>query len=164
MKHLALAFASLALAATPDAAPAESVLLAAATPPSVIADPDWVRTPTVEELISAFPVAAIEKGASGEALIECQVRPGGALDGCFVLTETGTDILGCPGVIERQTFDASSASLVFSDQRCRQLALEAAAFGYTPRGGRNALPAGVTIGALALFAVLIAWRTGVLVG
>lgn len=43
-------------------------------------------------------------------------------------------------------------------------ALVAAAFGYTPRGGRNALPAGVTIGALALFAVLIAWRTGVLVG
>ena len=50
------------------------------------------------------------------------------LNGCFVLTETGTDILGCPGVIERQAFDASSASLAFSDQRCRQLAIEAAAF------------------------------------
>lgn len=86
-----LTLLAVALAATPDAAPAEPVLLAAATPSSVIADPDWVRTPTVEELISAFPVAAIEKGASGEALIECQVRPGGALDGCFVLTERGGD-------------------------------------------------------------------------
>lgn len=86
-----LSLIAVALVATPEAAPAEPVLLAAATPPSVIADPDWIRTPTVEELIAAFPVAAIEKGASGEALIECQVRNGGALDGCYVITERGGD-------------------------------------------------------------------------
>jgi len=38
-------------------------------------------------------------------------------------------------------------------------ALVAAAFVYAPRGSRNAVQVGVTIGALALFAVLIAWRT-----
>lgn len=86
-----LTLLAVALAATPDSAPAEPVLLAAATPDPVIADPDWVRTPTVEELISTFPVAAIEKGASGEALIECHVAAGGALDSCFVLTERGGD-------------------------------------------------------------------------
>ena len=86
-----LSLIAVALVASPQAAPAEPVLLAAATPPSVVADPEWVRTPTVEELISAFPVAAIEKGASGEALIECHIATGGALDGCYVLTERGGD-------------------------------------------------------------------------
>ena len=38
-------------------------------------------------------------------------------------------------------------------------ALVAAAFVYAPRGSRNAVQIGVTIGALALFAALIAWRT-----
>ncbi|MDO9472373.1 MAG: TonB family protein [Caulobacter sp.] len=86
-----LSLIAAALVANPEAAPAEPVLLAAAAPSPVIADPAWVRTPTVEELISAFPVAAVEKGASGEALIECQVRAGGALDGCYVITERGGD-------------------------------------------------------------------------
>jgi len=86
-----LSLIAVALVANPEAAPAEPIFLAAATAPSVIADPDWVRTPSVEELISAFPVAAVEKGASGEAVIECQVRSGGALDGCYVITERGGD-------------------------------------------------------------------------
>lgn len=86
-----LSLIAVALVATPDAAPAEPVLLASATPQAVIVDPDWVRTPTVEELISAFPVAAIEKGASGEAVVECHVASGGALDGCYVITERGGD-------------------------------------------------------------------------
>ncbi|MCX6483740.1 MAG: rhomboid family intramembrane serine protease, partial [Mycobacterium sp.] len=38
-------------------------------------------------------------------------------------------------------------------------ALVAAAFVYAPRGSRNAVQVGVTVGTLALFAVLIAWRT-----
>jgi hypothetical protein len=50
------------------------------------------------------------------------------LNGCFVLSERGTDILGCPGVLERDAFDLQTASLKFSDQACRQLANEAAAF------------------------------------
>lgn len=50
------------------------------------------------------------------------------LNGCFVLSERGTDILGCPGVLERDAFDLSSANLEFSVQACRQLAHDAAAF------------------------------------
>lgn len=86
-----LSLFTLALAVTPDVAQVETVTLAAAPQPSVIADPEWVRTPTVEELISTFPVAAIEKGASGEAVVECQVGAEGALGGCYVITERGGD-------------------------------------------------------------------------
>lgn len=80
-----------AVLSTPTPAAAEPILLAALSAPVVIEDPDWVRTPSIEELIAVFPVAAIEKGASGEALIECRVEAQGVLGGCFVLTERGGD-------------------------------------------------------------------------
>ncbi len=50
------------------------------------------------------------------------------LNGCFVFSEPGTDLLGCPGVIERPQFDAATASLPFSSERCDALAQEAATF------------------------------------
>jgi len=50
------------------------------------------------------------------------------LNGCFVLSEKGTDILGCPGVLERETFHADAATLVLPPQACRELVLEASAF------------------------------------
>jgi hypothetical protein len=50
------------------------------------------------------------------------------LNGCFVLSEKGTDILGCPGVLERETFQADAATLVVSPQACRDLAHEASVF------------------------------------
>jgi len=50
------------------------------------------------------------------------------LNGCFVLSETGTDILGCPGVLEREAFQAEAAALVLAPQACRDLALEASLF------------------------------------
>jgi hypothetical protein len=50
------------------------------------------------------------------------------LNGCFVLSEPGTDRLGCPGVLERPHFDLTSASLRFGPERCDALAREAAAF------------------------------------
>lgn len=50
------------------------------------------------------------------------------LNGCFVFSEIGTDILGCPGVLEHEAFDAEVASQVFSIQACRQLASDAAEF------------------------------------
>lgn len=106
-----LSLIAVALVATPEVAPAEPVLLASASAPSVIVDPDWVRTPTIEELIATFPVAAIEKGASGEALIECQVRAGGALDGCYVITERGGDYgFGAATVQLAQYFRMAPAS------------------------------------------------------
>lgn len=59
--------------------------------PAVIEDPEWVRTPTMEELVANFPVDAIQNGASGEALIECGIEAHGRLTGCFVLIERGGD-------------------------------------------------------------------------
>jgi len=50
------------------------------------------------------------------------------LNGCFVLSETGTDILGCPGVIECEAFHAGAATLELAPQACRDLADEASAF------------------------------------
>ena len=50
------------------------------------------------------------------------------LNGCFVLSETGTDILGCPGVIECEGFHSGAATLELAPQACRDLADEASAF------------------------------------
>ena len=50
------------------------------------------------------------------------------LNGCFVLSEPGTDLLGCPGVLERERFDLATASLAFPPERCNALARQAAAF------------------------------------
>jgi len=86
-----LSLIAAAVVASPDVTPTEPVSLAAAPVSNLIADPEWVRTPSVEELISTFPVAAIQSGASGEAVVECHVARGGALDGCYVITERGGD-------------------------------------------------------------------------
>jgi len=50
------------------------------------------------------------------------------LNGCFVLSETGTDILGCPGVIECEAFYADASILKLTPEACRDLADEALAF------------------------------------
>ena len=50
------------------------------------------------------------------------------LNGCFVLSEKGTDILGCPGVLERDAFQADAATLLMPPQACRDLAHEASVF------------------------------------
>jgi hypothetical protein len=50
------------------------------------------------------------------------------LNGCFVLSEPGTNVLACPGVIECQHFDTGTAALTFSSEHCEALAREAAAF------------------------------------
>lgn len=75
--------------ATP--APVETTTLASLTEPAIIEDPNWIRTPTMDELVAVFPVAAIQNNASGEALIECRIEAQGQLDNCYVLTERGGD-------------------------------------------------------------------------
>jgi hypothetical protein len=50
------------------------------------------------------------------------------LQGCFVLSERGTDILGCPGVVELESFEATYLSRPLAPDACRQLSHEAAAF------------------------------------
>lgn len=102
--------AAAAVAAAADA-PAEPYVLASAPAPAIVEDPDWVRTPTVEELIAVYPVAAIQNGASGEAVVECHVAKG-ALSDCFVLTERGGDYgFGAATVQLAQHFRMAPTSL-----------------------------------------------------
>lgn len=79
-------FLLLAYALTSQPSPATP--FAPAPAPAVIEDPDWVQLPTGADFIAAFPRAAIEQGASGQALIECRVADEGRLGDCAVLSET----------------------------------------------------------------------------
>jgi len=49
------------------------------------------------------------------------------LHGCFVISEAGTNIAGCPGVIEVSSFSAGNfTALDYSIEQCRSLAIDAA--------------------------------------
>ncbi|WP_162938857.1 energy transducer TonB family protein [Brevundimonas naejangsanensis] len=54
----------------------------------VIANPDWVRKPTADQLIRAYPSAAEARGIGGVANLTCVVRVDGSLTGCSVTSET----------------------------------------------------------------------------
>lgn len=56
--------------------------------PPVITDPDWVRRPTAEQLMRAYPSAAESRGVSGVANISCLVKVDGGLTSCSVVSET----------------------------------------------------------------------------
>jgi protein TonB len=59
------------------------------TPPApVITNPDWVRKPTAEQMMRAYPSAAEARGISGVANLSCLVRVDGSLTGCSVASET----------------------------------------------------------------------------
>lgn len=57
------------------------------TPP-VITQPDWVRKPTAEQMMRAYPSAAEARGVSGVANLTCLVKMDGTLTGCSVSSET----------------------------------------------------------------------------
>ncbi len=54
----------------------------------VITQPDWVRKPTAEQLMRAYPSAAEARGIAGVAELSCLVRVDGSLTGCSVTSET----------------------------------------------------------------------------
>lgn len=59
------------------------------TPPvPVITNPDWVRRPTAEQMMRAYPSAAEARGVSGVAELSCLVKVDGTLTGCSVTSET----------------------------------------------------------------------------
>lgn len=59
------------------------------TPPvPVITNPDWVRKPTGEQMMRAYPSAAEARGVSGVANLSCLVKVDGTLIGCSVTSET----------------------------------------------------------------------------
>ncbi|WP_292036899.1 MULTISPECIES: TonB family protein [unclassified Brevundimonas] len=56
--------------------------------PPVITNPDWVRKPTGEQMMRAYPSAAAARGVSGVANLTCLVKVDGTLTGCSVASET----------------------------------------------------------------------------
>ncbi|MGO4410125.1 TonB family protein [Brevundimonas sp. M-11_2] len=66
-----------------------SAATAQPTPPvPVITNPDWVKRPTAEQMMRAYPSAAEARGVSGVANLSCLVRVDGSLTGCSVASET----------------------------------------------------------------------------
>jgi TonB family protein len=66
---------------------------AASDPPAdkpPVKDSVWLAAPSFEELQKAYPKAALDAHASGEAAMRCNVKPDGALAGCVLARETPT--------------------------------------------------------------------------
>ncbi len=53
----------------------------------VITNPDWVKKPTPETMLSVWPKAAMEKGIDGKAVISCEVSRQGVMKNCVVVSE-----------------------------------------------------------------------------
>ena len=72
-----------ALAGMVAALAAGAVWAADSTPPKVI-KPVWVQRPTMRELMSVYPSAALDNGAQGMVVIGCRVAEDGTLTACAV--------------------------------------------------------------------------------
>ena len=56
--------------------------------PPVITEPNWVRKPTGDQLLRAYPSRALERDITGSATLSCLVRVDGSLTGCSVASES----------------------------------------------------------------------------
>jgi protein TonB len=54
----------------------------------VVVTPAWMSTPSADDIAGVYPQAAARVGASGRAVISCQVTAEGALGGCAVAQES----------------------------------------------------------------------------
>jgi len=50
--------------------------------------PDWVRKPSGDDLMAAWPVRALERGLGGKAMLLCEVNVRGGLENCSVESES----------------------------------------------------------------------------
>jgi len=66
---------------------AVSEAVAPAAPP-IITEPNWVRKPTGDQLMRAYPQRALDRETTGSATLSCLVRVNGSLTGCSVAQET----------------------------------------------------------------------------
>ena len=57
-------------------------------PPKEIRDPTWLSRPTAAEMERYYPQAALDRGLSGVAVLQCLVTATGDLRGCRVAGET----------------------------------------------------------------------------
>lgn len=60
---------------------------------SIITNPDWLRRPSREELLSVYPVRAILERVGGRATLSCAVEITTDLADCFITSE-GPDFYG----------------------------------------------------------------------
>lgn len=58
------------------------------SPPSVISHPRWIRQPSGEQLMRAYPERALRFEVSGTASLTCVVQTSGAVSACVVTAET----------------------------------------------------------------------------
>jgi protein TonB len=92
--------------------------------PPVITNPDWVRRPTADQMMRAYPSAAEARGVSGVATLSCLVKVDGSLTGCSVASETpgnqgfGRAALGLtryfrlsPRMVDGQAVDGARVSM-----------------------------------------------------
>ena len=70
--------------------PAETPVTTRPNPPTdpVIRNPQWVRRPSAEQLLAAYPDRALERGIAGRATLSCGVRADGSMVGCSVISES----------------------------------------------------------------------------
>jgi len=74
--------------------PGEPVLTKAPSPPQrpmagkLIEKPDWIRTPTQDDVVRFYPDQALARSIRGTAKLSCSVSPSGSLEGCNVISET----------------------------------------------------------------------------
>ncbi|HYC69113.1 energy transducer TonB [Brevundimonas sp.] len=57
-------------------------------PPAVITSPRWVRQPSAEQLMRAYPDRALRAGVGGLVTLNCLVQPNGRVADCNVAGET----------------------------------------------------------------------------
>jgi TonB family protein len=55
---------------------------------AVITKPDWLKKPTIDDLMAVYPRKAAQQGASGKATIKCVVSIDGLLRSCTVISES----------------------------------------------------------------------------
>ena len=72
--------------AEPTTGPTTSTATAPADP--IIRNPQWVRRPSAEQLLAAYPDRAIDREVSGQATLSCAVLANGNMSNCVVASET----------------------------------------------------------------------------
>lgn len=57
-------------------------------PEPKVVHPNWLRTPSADELARAYPEGALRQGLGGQAVLNCLVTAAGAVRDCRVAAET----------------------------------------------------------------------------
>lgn len=78
------------LTSTTDAEPTPGPTTSTPTPAAdpVIRNPQWVRKPSAEQMLAAYPDRAIDREVSGQATLSCAVLANGNMSNCSVVSET----------------------------------------------------------------------------